>query len=530
MLETIKGDTIRGVVFSNYDEFGYQNLYSFPPPIEDLDVHLPIDKSLFKNWQLEKDHFFPPSDIESDSPPTKRFGGLKDIVLFTERDYLQIAVKSISLLIGEKVLEKDPSLLGMQFYGILPYPDLQVYSYTFFRFYSTKHEKVPRACTFSLLIDQSKRNFIYDNHTFLNDLIQTTVNALVAHLEEGEWSPEEKSTEIVKQLQVTVYNFFQKLQPISGLTSSSERTPPFTSHHSKKIVFTGLPNSGKNSFLLTLNRKYSKMITGKVQNTEKPTFDVMGTTILNWETDPDIIMHENLCVNAEIYLDDAHLIYFFVDGSNLNSIENSQKLLTSIIEHLDTTNNRIPILVLISKIDKDIQNTQMIQDNIAFIRSKFTSISALYDFPLHFFETSIFSLSSCLSAFSGGIALLMKNKNITSLLEKFSDNHDKIQILLFNEYGLALTPQKSSKLSNSHFLEIIGSQLIHILKKTESWNISSNLSTISTTLGANRYVLIKKILSPTPFFILLYDTQTFSSDMSLHLDELGREIIHVMGK
>ncbi|TFG16630.1 MAG: hypothetical protein EU530_11635, partial [Promethearchaeota archaeon] len=55
MLDVLRGDTIRGVVFSNYNQFGYQNLYSFPPPIEELDIHLPIDKSLYKQWQQYKD-------------------------------------------------------------------------------------------------------------------------------------------------------------------------------------------------------------------------------------------------------------------------------------------------------------------------------------------------------------------------------------------------------------------------------------------------------------------------------------------
>ena len=121
-------------------------------------------------------------------------------------------------MIGEKVLEKDPSLLDMKFYGILPYPDLQVYSYTFFRFYSVtgEGESVPRACTFSLLIDKTKKNFIYDNHDFLKELIQKTVNSLVKYLENGEWASEEISKDLIGNLQDIILDFFYQLLPLSG--------------------------------------------------------------------------------------------------------------------------------------------------------------------------------------------------------------------------------------------------------------------------------------------------------------------------
>ena len=235
----------------------------------------------------------------------------------------------------------------MKFYGILPYPDLQVYSYTFFRFYSVTgtEENIPRACTFSLLIDKSKKNFIYDNHDFLKELIENTVNSLVVYLEKGEWASEDISKNLIGKLQEIVLSFFYQLLPHSGSYSNPSA---LDLHRSKKIIFTGLKDSGKNSFLLTLNQKYSKLINKEsYQDGDIHMANILGTTVLNWEMDSENILPEYISTHSEIYLDDADMIYFFVDGSDLHKIEESQKLFNYIINHLINEHISIPVILII---------------------------------------------------------------------------------------------------------------------------------------------------------------------------------------
>jgi hypothetical protein len=531
MLDVLRGDTIRGVVFSNYNEFGYQNLYSFPPSIEELDVHLPIDKSLYKQWQQDKDQFFTKSFSPPTPPPTKRFGGLRDIALYTERDFLQIAVKSISLLIGEKVLEKDPSLLDMKFYGILPYPDLQVYSYTFFRFYSVTgaEESIPRACTFSILIDKAKKNFIYDNHDFLKELVQNTVNSLVIYLERGEWASEDISKNLIGKLQEIVLSFFYQLLPLSGSYSNPSA---LDLHRSKKIVFTGLKDSGKNSFLLTLNQKYSKLINKEsYQDGDIHMANILGTTVLNWEMDSENILPEHISAHSEIYLDDADMLYFFVDGSDLHKIEESQKLYEHIIKHLMDEHISIPVILIISKIDKEILNNPTILQNIEYIKTQFSEIAANYTNSLHFFETSIFSLSSCLSAFSGGITLLLGvHEKVVDVLKTYTERMKLSGIMLFNEFGLSFSnyindENNFTEGNSSQSFEILGSHLIDIFEKSKSSVISSETSKIKANLGNGKQILLKKVYTPISFYIVLFCTTPPTDQFIENLKQLRSDLM-----
>lgn len=531
MLDVLRGDTIRGVVFSNYNELGYQNLYSFPPAIENLDVHLPIDKSLYQQWQQEKDQFFSKPLSDPTPPPTKRFGGLRDIALYTDRDFLQIAVKSISLLIGEKVLEKDPSLLNLKFYGILPYPDLQIYSYTFFRFYSVSDndEKIPRACTFSLLIDKSKKNFIYDNHDFLKELIENTLNSLVVYLERGEWASEDISKDIIGKLQEIVLSFFFQLLPLSG---SYSQPSPLDVHRTKKIVFTGLRNSGKNSFLHTLNQKYNKLINKEsYQDGDIHMASILGTTVLNWEMESENILPEHITAHSEIYIDDADMIYFFVDGSDLQKIEESKKLFKYIITHLKDEDISIPVVLIISKIDKNIIDNPTIQQNIDHIKSHFTDFTVNYTNSLHFFETSIFSLSSCLSAFSSGISLLLgAHEKVADILKTFSERMALNGIMLFNEFGLSFSSYINKEISSmdnnsSQSFEILGSHLINIYEKSKSSMLFSDTSTIMANFGTKIKVMLKRTHTPISFYIVSFSSNFPANHFDESLDQLGSDLM-----
>jgi hypothetical protein len=419
----------------------------------------------------------------------------------------------------------------MKFYGILPYPDLQVYSYTFFRFYSVfdNDEKIPRACTFSLLIDKSKKNFIYDNHDFLKELIENTVNSLVHYLERGKWASEDISKGIIGEIQEIVLSFFYQLLPLSG---SYSHPSPLDLHRSKKMVFTGLKNSGKNSFLLTLNQKYNKLINKEsYQDGDIHMASILGTTVFNWEMESQNILPEHITAHSEIYLDDADMIYFFVDGSDLQKIEESKKLFKYIITHLKDEDISIPVVLITSKIDKNIVDVPTIQQNIEYIKSNFTEIAVNYPNSLHFFETSIFSLSSCLSAFSSGTSFLLgAHEKVVGILKKFSERMALNGIMLFNEFGLLFSSYIDNEIGlmnriSSQSFEILGSHLINIFEKSKSSVLSSDTSTIIATLGTKTQVMLKKTHTPISFYIVSFSSKFPSDEFDEYLDQLSLDLM-----
>ncbi|MBN2156505.1 MAG: hypothetical protein JW776_10725 [Candidatus Lokiarchaeota archaeon] len=495
-------------------------MYSFPPAVENLDTHLSIQSSLFKQWQLEKDQFFKKTFNGPEIPPIKRFGGLSDIMLFTERDFLQIAVKSISLLIGERVLDKDPSLLRMQFYGILPYPDFQVYSYTFFRFYSVIGENIPRACTFSLLIDKNKKNFIYEHHKFLQQLINDTVNSLVVHLEQGEWTSENISKAIVEKLHGTIFHFFRSL---SNLSKTDQFIAPLTSYRTKKIVFTGLKHSEINRFLISLKQCSAKKQRSDIE-TEIPITRLFETTVLRWDSNED----------GESYLDNIDLLYYFVDGTDVYKIEEDQIFYSKIIEHLGKKEIRIPILVIISKNGEDIIDSLASHQTILRIKEQFQSFTSKHEYQVRFFETDKFSPSACLSVFSEGLSLLMGTQNdITPILTRFSDKWNVPALFLYNQTGLAFSKYISKNLSMNYpspqGIELTGTNLVSIFDISKPLGHKSPNSEISVEMGKNYSAILKKINWFIPFYILAFTSRSTSEFDIANLNVLGMELIDLFG-
>ena len=116
--EMLRGSVIRGIVFSVYDKFGPQNIYSFPPPVEQnvdgfgLSREERIQEKIDKYRRLIESKIETDAEIaitdeyeESNFEATSQQGIIQE---FTQRDLMQIAIKSLSLLIGEEESKKFP--------------------------------------------------------------------------------------------------------------------------------------------------------------------------------------------------------------------------------------------------------------------------------------------------------------------------------------------------------------------------------------------------------------------------------------
>lgn len=527
------GDSVvRGIVFSVYDKYGPQNLYSFPPPVEQRKdgFGLPREERIRKKIEKYKanlDNAYNSVDNAAEIEKGADDGDSdnnKVLQNFTKRDYLQIAIKSVSLLIGEKIFEKDESLLDMSFFGVLPYPDMDICAQTYFKFYAQKLNDAvePRACTFSLLVDNNKRSYIYDNIDFLKQVIRETVEKLVVFLIEGRWDPDEPDAELVSRIHDIIFDFFMKLK------LAEER--PFTPVASKrqiKMVFTGLQNSGKTSFLLTINRKYSELVRrDSTESQDVHIANMLGTTIVNWDVGGPDIDGRTFTNRAEVYLYDANLIYYFVDGTDRDHLQESKRWFGTILRNLKDLGINIPIIVIISKVDKDLTARPAIRNLIGEIRADFSAIALKYMKNFKFFETSIFELSSILTAFSNGITMLSPNKDIAQYkLKEYSRLLNASAILLFNENGLVISEYCSDpdfdikhQYALRHVFETLGPQYIGILKnlETEQEEVSEMPGDLhkndqiqdlvfETNLSDDSKILLKKIdISDFPVYLIMF--------------------------
>ena len=123
MEEILKSSIVRGILFSAYDKLGPEPIYMFP-------------KSSEQNESKIKD--------------TKH----KEFLKLNLRDYTQISIKNLSLLIGDSTILNRVDVEKFQYFGIIPFPDFNLTSLTFFHFVNVKFSEEPLATAFWINIGQ----------------------------------------------------------------------------------------------------------------------------------------------------------------------------------------------------------------------------------------------------------------------------------------------------------------------------------------------------------------------------------------
>ncbi len=394
MEEILKSSIVRGILFSAYDKLGPEPIYMFP------------------------------KSSEQNKPEVKRtmHEGLLDLNL---RDYTQISIKNLSLLIGDSTILNRVDVEKFQYFGIIPFPDFNLTSLTFFHFVDVKFSEEPLATAFSLFVDENKRSFLYNNITRLKNIILDFFQVFDNEIIDSFKSQDE--------IEHYFKNFLEKVLMI-------EETPttPITTQRKMKIIFAGLDDSGKTSYLLSVDRKFSKLMG------LKPTFgaqvssiETLGTTIFLWDLGGQLSLREKYLNRAQIYLYEADLIFYFIDIRNKKRFEESFEYLQNITKVLKSFKQNTPIIYILSKGDPDIIESKELNDNLKLIKERLISIDA--NNKPEIYITSIFRLFSILRAFSSGISKLSPNKELIGHnLENFSRETGTYLTLMLSSDGLML--------------------------------------------------------------------------------------------
>jgi len=403
MEQLIKDSIIKSIVFSIYGELGPQALYVWP-------------EILKKNKDTSEDNF----TIED------------NIVYLTNRDATQIAIKNLSLLIGDgSILEKNDTK-GYQYFGIIPFPDFNLVSLTYFHFTKVKFSESSLPSAFSILIDESKRSFLYNNIERFKQIIFNFFLTL-----DKEIANELKPQEELKFL------FENLIKEISLIEEAP--TTPISAHRKLKIIMAGLDDSGKTSFLLSVDRKYSKLIGLKpTQGAKINSIEALGSTIFLWDLGGQLNFRKKYLNKAQIYLYEADLLFYFIDIKNKSRFEESIDYLFKIQKILEGFEQRTPIIFILSKADPDIINSKEIKRNIKFIYNELEKLFTKSEPEIY--TTTIFQLFTILRAFSSGISKLSPNRDLIKLnLNRFSKKIDAYLALLLSLDGLVLADYYTSK-------------------------------------------------------------------------------------
>ncbi len=222
-----------------------------------------------------------------------------------------------------------------------------------FHFIKSSFSEKPINSTLSVLIDENMRSFIYNNIERIKLVMLEVVAEIDEIINDGYVDD--------KIIEHTFLKLTDKLLEIEKNTYI-----PLTSSRKLKIILAGLDNSGKTSFLLTIDRKYSKLLDLKpTLGAEIKHLEIFGSNIITWDLGGQQKSRKKYITRAPIYLYDADLVYYFIDVRDPARINESIQYFEQILENIRIYEQQTPVLVIISKVDPDIEEKTEIKD-VAF--------------------------------------------------------------------------------------------------------------------------------------------------------------------
>ncbi len=335
---------------------------------------------------------------------------------------LQISMKTISLLMGERTYQDGDKFEEVRYYGVLPFPDFGLDALSFFFLLRDENARgQAKAATITLLTQEKNRNFLYEDMPFLQMVIDVAAAKIMETTDETEHSA--ALNKLIAEIQ----------------THIKQKASPFAAGRKYKLLFTGLDNSGKTSFLLGVQEKYSKLLgTQPTRGIDRSTIEVFSAKLVEWELGGQKKYRDAIQTSGTV-LYGTDILFFLVDGQDLGRLDAACSFFSNILSFLKGNDIHLPIVVCIHKIDPDVRDRAETQANVKKVEAKFREITPEMH-QLKFFETSIFDHWSLLQAFSYGVSRLSPNREIAHLqLRRFAEMIHANGLYLLNEAGMILS-------------------------------------------------------------------------------------------
>ncbi len=282
------------------------------------------------------------------------------------------------------------------------------------------------------------------------------------------------------------------------------------SREALKIMIVGLENVGKTSILLTLERKYS-LLGGltPTKGIERSIFKIFGYTVSAWDLGGQEAYRKGY-LKKEIFFEETDLFLYAIDIKEPKTydlaLDYYQKILELFTNELKL---KVPIIILLNKVDPDIRDTPEIRKNIKILRDLFMEGSE--DFQVDFFETSIYDEWSLTKAFSSGLVRLStKAEVLSSLLSEFAKKIKANAVILLNQNGYLLAEYASNELS-AFLCQSISTQSLYMYLVMKEREIKPLKITVDVKDG---FILFKSVsIENEQFFIIYYSKVTRSLDL-----------------
>ncbi len=450
--------------------------------------------------------------IFEEEGPTPRIYWPDDI---EEVARLLIATKTISLLMGDVIYQDGDTIEGVNYFGILPFPDLGLKALTyFFLIADEKARGHAKAATITVLIEEKNSSFFYENMKYLRVKLDKAATEVQDSKEFQEYQ------KVMDDLKEELFEFCKDLKD------------PFSTKRKLKIVFVGLDRAGKTSFLLAVKKKYSEIIktlpTKGVERSEENIFEEQNSQISIWDLGGQKRYREKYLEQSEFYLYNIDLLFYLIDIQDSERLNDSLELFFRIIDSLKELDEFPPIVICLNKFDPDIKDSEEIDKNVNIMTSQ---IKKNVDrFFVKIFKTSIFDYWSLISAYSYGLSQLSPNREFfRNRLKMFAEKTNADALLLLNENGIILSSysndsdfEKVFEISAPHFQTLYKTfNEFKLLKK--DYIISSGMKTDT------KNIVFKKVkVDKYNLYLLLFmdeyqsieNIEKYLPDFSIILNEL----------
>ncbi|MFX1278169.1 MAG: ADP-ribosylation factor-like protein [Promethearchaeota archaeon] len=451
--------------------------------------------------------------IFDEKGPTPRIVWPNDL---DEKAGLLIAMKTISLLMGDSVYQDSQgSDVGVNYFGILPFPDLKLNGLTyFFLIPDEKARGQALAATITVLISEDDRVFFYENMKYLRIIIDKTASQIQSNKEFNDLN------RFMSDLRSELFEFTKDLKD------------PFSARRQIKVLLTGLDKAGKSSFLLGIRRRYSEIIkalpTRGVERTEENLFEEQNSVISLWDLAGQKQYRDRFLEQSKLYLYNVDLIFFFIDIQDVERIEEALGLFRRIVNSLIDLEEYPPIVVCLNKFDPDLKGSKEIFQSLETIADEIEKNSDR--FLIKIFQTSIFDHWSLVTAYSFGLSQLSPNRELfRTQLKKFAKKTNSDAILLLNENGIILSNYSKDEVSKK-FFEISAPHFQELYRTFKEFKILKKDFLVSSGIAdESKKIVFKKIqVEKYNLYLLLFiekslqiqKIEKFLPDFSKNLIEL----------
>jgi len=434
-----------------------------------------------------------------------------------EKAGLLIAMKTISLLMGDSVYQDSQGLgVGVNYFGILPFPDLKLNGLTYFFLIPEKKARGQAyASTITILINEEDRIFFYENMKYLRIIIDKAATQIQ---KEKEFQAQKK---IMDEIRNELFEFTQDLKD------------PLSTKRQLKIILSGLDKAGKSSFLLGIRRRYSEIIkslpTKGVERTEENLFEEQNSQILVWDIGGQLKYRDRFLEESKMYLYNVDLVFFFIDIQDIERIGEALNFFRRITTKLVELDEYPPIIVCLTKFDPDLQGSKEIFKNLEIIADEVEKRSD--KFLTKIFQTSIFDHWSLVTAYSYGLSRLSPNRELfRNQLEQFAKKTNSDAVLLLNENGIILSNFSKSEISERVF-EISAPYFKNLYNTFREFKLLEQDFLVSSGIGdKSKKVIFKKIQAGKyNLYLLLFIEKSLEIEkIEKNLPEFSKNLVELI--